>query len=145
MLASMLLLPADILGDQMTGITLFLPDNAAVNSTLNKKGLDLPGLLKVQSLCEQIIAYHILPSPLEVRARLWALGSAFSSLHLLSHTTGCQQHVLVMLSHQSMGWDMAQQGWHAGDAAGSFKGLSMPHADPSAGLKGQPLLPTPCG
>jgi hypothetical protein len=62
-----MLLPADILGDMLTGITLFLPDNEAVNATLTKKGLDLPGLLKVQSLCEQIIAYHILPSPIEVR------------------------------------------------------------------------------
>ena len=75
---------ADILGDQMTGITLFLPDNAAVNATLAKKGLDLPGLLKVQSLCEQIIAYHILPSPLEVRAPgLASLSSALAHMDVL--------------------------------------------------------------
>lgn len=61
---------ADILADQQQGITLFLPDNKAVNATLSKYGLDLQGLLQQQSLCEEIINYHILPSPIEVGAPL---------------------------------------------------------------------------
>lgn len=58
---------ADILSDSMAGITLFLPTNDGINATLTKFGLDLKGLLENQSLVDEVIAYHILPSPIEVR------------------------------------------------------------------------------
>lgn len=58
---------ADILSDQVAGITVFLPANDAINTTLNKFGLDLKGLLQNQHLCTEIVQYHILPSPIEVR------------------------------------------------------------------------------
>ncbi len=51
----------------MAGITLFLPTNDGINATLTKFGLDLKGLLENQSLVDEVIAYHILPSPIEVR------------------------------------------------------------------------------
>ena len=57
---------ADILSDQMAGITLFLPTDDAVNATLTKFGLDLKGLLDNKDLVDQVISYHILPSPIEV-------------------------------------------------------------------------------
>ena len=42
--------------------------NDAINTTLNKFGLDLKGLLQNQHLCTEIVQYHILPSPIEVRS-----------------------------------------------------------------------------
>ena len=58
---------AAILSDQIAGITLFAPPNDAINATLEKFGLDFEGLLKNTHLCTQIMQYHILPSPIEVR------------------------------------------------------------------------------
>ena len=58
---------AAILSDQASGITVFLPTNDAINTTFNKYGLDMTGLLKNQHLCTEIVQYHILPSPIEVR------------------------------------------------------------------------------
>ncbi len=55
------------MSDQISGITVFLPSNDAINATLQKFGLDFDGLLKNQGLCTQIMEYHILPSPIEVR------------------------------------------------------------------------------
>jgi hypothetical protein len=52
----------------MNGITLFLPTNEGINATLTKFGLDLQGLLQNQGLVQEVISYHILPSPIEVRA-----------------------------------------------------------------------------
>lgn len=57
---------AAILSDQVSGITVFLPTNDAINTTFNKFGLDMEGLLKNQHLCTEILQYHILPSPIEV-------------------------------------------------------------------------------
>ncbi len=64
-------LRADVLSDQMAGVTLFLPTNDAVNATLEKFGLDLKGLLENKDLVDQVISYHILPSPIEVRGKGW--------------------------------------------------------------------------
>ena len=58
---------AAILSDQISGITLFAPTNDAINATLEKFGLDFDGLLKNTHLCTQIMQYHVLPSPIEVR------------------------------------------------------------------------------
>ena len=58
---------AAILSDQVSGITVFLPTNEAINATFDKFGLDMEGLLKNQHLCTEILQYHILPSPIEVR------------------------------------------------------------------------------
>ena len=78
-ISKMALSSADILSDQISGITVFLPSNDAINTTLEKFGLDFDGLLKNQGLCTQIMEYHILPSPIEVSFphMLWLAGHMF--------------------------------------------------------------------
>ncbi len=78
---------ADILSDSMAGITLFLPTNDAVNATLTKFGLDLKGLLENQSLVDEVIAYHILPSPIEVRCPL-----RDALIAMVEHAKHCYGH-----------------------------------------------------
>lgn len=78
---------AGILSDSMAGITLFLPTNDAVNATLTKFGLDLEGLLKNQELVDEVISYHILPSPIEVSCSCHTsahtfVPTGFSSMHI---------------------------------------------------------------
>ncbi|EIE23265.1 hypothetical protein COCSUDRAFT_33294 [Coccomyxa subellipsoidea C-169] len=69
---------SNVLSDQMAGITLFLPTNDAVNATLEKFGLDLKGLLENKDLVDQVISYHILPSPIEYAA--FKEGYSFNTL-----------------------------------------------------------------
>ncbi|KAK9903337.1 hypothetical protein WJX75_003171 [Coccomyxa subellipsoidea] len=69
---------SNILSDQMAGITLFLPTDDAVNATLTKFGLDLKGLLDNKDLVDQVISYHILPSPIEYAA--FKEGYSFNTL-----------------------------------------------------------------
>ena len=86
---------AAILSDQSAGITLFLPTNDAINATFNKFGLDMKGLLQNQHLCTEILQYHILPSPIEVRPA-WHCGLSTTSF---THATvlSCGDHAGDML------------------------------------------------
>ncbi|BDA50254.1 hypothetical protein COCOBI_15-3830 [Coccomyxa sp. Obi] len=69
---------SNILSDSMAGITLFLPTNDGINATLTKFGLDLKGLLENEDLVNEVIAYHILPSPIEYAA--FKEGYSFNTL-----------------------------------------------------------------
>ncbi len=59
---------AETLSDPTSGVTLFAPDNDGVNQTLGDLGLKLEGLLQDPKLVLSIVQFHVLPSPVEVRA-----------------------------------------------------------------------------
>lgn len=79
-----------MLSDPSNGVTLFLPTNDAINATLNKFGLDLQGLLQNQGLVEEVISYHILPSPIEVSTKPYNGDlTLYSIMYVISYILLC--------------------------------------------------------